>query len=59
MKLALVCLLLSGCALGIPDAGTALPKVKPCQVWVFEEPEHRARCVTREEFNRMMRGVLY
>lgn len=34
MKLAILCLMLQGCALGIPDAGPAPPPPpEPCQVW--------------------------
>jgi hypothetical protein len=52
-------LLLGGCVMGIPDADPPVPKVKPCQVIIVERPENRARCVTRAEFERLMKGILY
>jgi hypothetical protein len=58
MRLALLCLLLQGCALGIPDADPPVPKVKPCQVIVIVEPDHKATCMTRREFENAMKGVL-
>lgn len=50
---------LAGCAMGIPDADPPVPPVKPCQVWIVLEPDHTASCVTRDEFERAMKGVLY
>jgi hypothetical protein len=50
---------MSGCVMGIPDAGPAPPKREPCEVWIIERPENRARCVSRERMMREMRGVLY
>ncbi len=45
--------------MGIPDANPPVPPVKPCQVVVIQEPRHVAACLTREEFERAMKGVLY
>lgn len=48
-----------GCALGIPDADPPVKSPKLCQVWVVLEPDHVASCMTRDEFDRAMKGVLY
>ena len=57
--LTLLVLSCSGCVMGIPDAD---PPVKPprlCQVVVIQEPDHAAVCMSRAEFERAMKGVLY
>lgn len=55
----LLALFLPGCAMGIPDADPVVPPVKPCKVVVIQEPEHTATCMSRDEFERAMKGVLY
>lgn len=57
--LSLLALSCAGCVMGIPDADPPVPPVKPCQVWIVLEPDHVASCVTRDEFDRAMKGVLY
>ncbi len=57
--LTLLVLLCSGCVTGIPDADPPVPPVKPCQVVVIQEPRHVAACLTREQFEHAMKGVLY
>lgn len=58
-QLTAICLLLQGCVMGIPDANPPVKPPKPCEVWVVQRPENTVVCVTREEFNRAMKGVLY
>ncbi len=55
----LLAVLCGGCATGIPDADPPVPPVKPCQVVVIQEPRHVAACLTREQFEHAMKGVLY
>lgn len=50
--------LLAGCVMGIPDSGPAVRKAKPCEKYIIVEPDHKAVCMTREEFDRWMRKNL-
>lgn len=51
-----LCLFLAGCVNGIPDADPPVPKVKACEVRV--RMDGHETCMTREEFNRAMKGIL-
>lgn len=59
LLLVLPALAMSGCVMGIPDANPPVKPPKPCEVWIIERPDNTARCVTRDEFGRLMKGVLY
>jgi hypothetical protein len=50
--------LLSGCVMGIPDSGPAPVKHEPCQIWVVQQPDNTAVCVSRDEWERYWKPVL-
>lgn len=54
-----LCLMLAGCVMGIPDAGPAPPKPpEPCEIWVIDYSRQRAVCMSRERFRREVAPVL-
>jgi len=55
VRLALLCLLLTGCA---PFRGDSPPVVKPCQIRVRDYDRRTETCVSREEWNRYWKPVL-
>lgn len=58
-----VVMMLAGCGVlghGIPDADTTFKPAKdhPCERYIIVQPDHVARCMTREEFDRWVRQNL-
>lgn len=52
---ALLMMFLSGCVMGIPDSGPAMPKPKVCEKWIVDADRNTAVCVSAAEFERWMR----
>ena len=50
-----LCWLIAGCATGREDWQKP---IKPCQVWIIQQPENTALCVSRDEWNRYWKPIL-
>lgn len=48
-------LILPGCA---PFRGDSPPVAKRCQIWVVQQPDNTAVCISRDEWERYWKPVL-